>query len=179
MMYPGLASWAKFSRPCGTHFAIGSHAGAKNTTRSKKVTGSERSASQIYRVTQRLLARSRRTPGRLIVPMLSGPFQPPKPAPRGPATPFPGAENIRMAARSKSNFVQVRHRMKPTLGKGLLNGPLLDGFSRSGTLFEAPGATLCLRSGSRRKLSESIISGVAHSPTKIFKARGPQEMRES
>jgi hypothetical protein len=21
-MYPGLTSWAKFSRPCGTHFGI-------------------------------------------------------------------------------------------------------------------------------------------------------------
>src|ERR1700732_1240450 len=26
---PRTASWAKFSRPCGTHFAIGSHAGLK------------------------------------------------------------------------------------------------------------------------------------------------------
>ncbi len=26
---PRTASWAKFSRPCGTHFAIGSHADSK------------------------------------------------------------------------------------------------------------------------------------------------------
>jgi hypothetical protein len=39
----------------------------------------ERSASQIYRVTQRLMARSRRTPKVLIFPMLFGPFRPPKP----------------------------------------------------------------------------------------------------
>ena len=45
----------------------------------KKVTSSERSASQIYRVTQRLMARSRRTPKVLILPMLFGPFRPPKP----------------------------------------------------------------------------------------------------
>jgi hypothetical protein len=25
MVYPGLASWAKFSRPCGTHIVVGSH----------------------------------------------------------------------------------------------------------------------------------------------------------
>jgi hypothetical protein len=40
----------------------------------------ERSASQIYRVTQRLMARSRRTPRALVVPMPLGAFQPPKPA---------------------------------------------------------------------------------------------------
>jgi hypothetical protein len=39
----------------------------------------ERSTSQIYRVTQRLVARSRRTPRVLILPMLFGPFRPPKP----------------------------------------------------------------------------------------------------
>src|ERR1700730_3861607 len=39
----------------------------------------ERSASQIYRVTQRLMARSRRTPRVLILPMLFEPFPPPKP----------------------------------------------------------------------------------------------------
>jgi hypothetical protein len=39
----------------------------------------ERSASQIYRVTQRLVARSRRTPRVLISPMLFGAFRPPKP----------------------------------------------------------------------------------------------------
>jgi hypothetical protein len=39
----------------------------------------ERSASRIYRVTQRLMARSRRTPTVLILPMLFGPFRPPKP----------------------------------------------------------------------------------------------------
>ena len=49
----------------------------------------ERSASQIYRVTQRLMARSRRTPRVLIVPMPLGPFQPPKPTSGGPATVFP------------------------------------------------------------------------------------------
>jgi hypothetical protein len=49
----------------------------------------ERSASQIYRVTQRLIARSRRTPRVLILPMPFGAFQPLKPAPGGPATIFP------------------------------------------------------------------------------------------
>ena len=39
----------------------------------------ERSASQIYRVTQRLVARSRRTPRVLILPMLFGAFRLPKP----------------------------------------------------------------------------------------------------
>src|ERR1700692_2129275 len=39
----------------------------------------ERSASQIYRVTPHLVARSRRTPAVLILPMLLGPFRPPKP----------------------------------------------------------------------------------------------------
>ena len=47
--------------------------------KSKKVTSSERSASQIYHVTQRLMARSRRTPRALILPVLLGAFQPPKP----------------------------------------------------------------------------------------------------
>jgi hypothetical protein len=37
----------------------------------------ERSASQIYRLTQRLMARSRRTPRALILPMPLGAFQPP------------------------------------------------------------------------------------------------------
>jgi hypothetical protein len=39
----------------------------------------ERSASQIYHVTQRLVARSRRTPKALILPMLFEPFRPRKP----------------------------------------------------------------------------------------------------
>jgi hypothetical protein len=39
----------------------------------------ERSASQIYCVTQRLVARSRRTSAVLILPMLLGAFRPPKP----------------------------------------------------------------------------------------------------
>jgi hypothetical protein len=39
----------------------------------------ERSASQIYRLTQRLMARSRRTPRVLILRMLFGPFRPAKP----------------------------------------------------------------------------------------------------
>ena len=39
----------------------------------------ERSASQIYRVKTALVARSRRTPAVLILPMLLGAFQPPKP----------------------------------------------------------------------------------------------------
>jgi hypothetical protein len=43
----------------------------------------------MYCVTQRLVARSRRTPAVLILPMLLGAFQPPKPAPSGPATVFP------------------------------------------------------------------------------------------
>jgi hypothetical protein len=49
----------------------------------------ERSASQIYRVTQRLMARSRRTPRVLILPVPFGAFQPLKPAAGGPATLFP------------------------------------------------------------------------------------------
>ena len=39
----------------------------------------ERSASRIYRVTQGLVARSRRTLRMLILPMLLVPFRPPKP----------------------------------------------------------------------------------------------------
>src|SRR5712672_335976 len=39
----------------------------------------ERSASQIYRVVQRLMARSRRTPKMLILSMLFGAFRLPKP----------------------------------------------------------------------------------------------------
>jgi hypothetical protein len=39
----------------------------------------ERSASQIYRLTQRSMARSRRTPRVLISPMPLGAFRPPKP----------------------------------------------------------------------------------------------------
>jgi hypothetical protein len=46
----------------------------------------ERSASQIYRMTKRLMARSRRTSTVLVLPMPFGPFQPLKPAPGGPAT---------------------------------------------------------------------------------------------
>src|ERR1700691_5568655 len=38
-----------------------------------------RRSAQIYRVTQRLVARSRRTPRVLILPMLLGAFRPPKP----------------------------------------------------------------------------------------------------
>jgi hypothetical protein len=44
----------------------------------------ERSASQICRVIQGLVARSRRTPAVLILPMLFGAFQPPSPHRRGP-----------------------------------------------------------------------------------------------
>ena len=50
--------------------------------KSKKVTSSERSTPQIYRVTQRLVVRSRRTPRVLILLMLFGPFRPPKPGNR-------------------------------------------------------------------------------------------------
>jgi hypothetical protein len=53
----------------------------------------ERSAAQIYRVTQRLVARSRRTPTVLILLMPFGAFQPLKPAPGGPATVFLRADN--------------------------------------------------------------------------------------
>jgi len=42
----------------------------------------ERSAPQIYRVTQPLVARSRRTPTVLVLPMLFGAFRPPKPGKR-------------------------------------------------------------------------------------------------
>src|SRR5580704_116642 len=49
----------------------------------------ERSASRIYRGTPHLMARSRRTPRMPILPMPFGAFQPPKPAPVGPATVFP------------------------------------------------------------------------------------------
>jgi hypothetical protein len=42
----------------------------------------ERSASQIYPVAQRLVARSRRTPTGFILPMLFGAFRPPKPGKR-------------------------------------------------------------------------------------------------
>ena len=54
----------------------------QTTGQIKKVTSSERSDSQIYRVTPRLMARSRRTPRMLILPMPFGAFQPPKPAHR-------------------------------------------------------------------------------------------------
>ena len=50
----------------------------------------ERSASRIYRVTQRLWARSRRTSRMLILALLLRAFQPPKPASRGePPRSFP------------------------------------------------------------------------------------------
>jgi hypothetical protein len=63
----------------------------------------ERSASPIYRVTQRLVARSRRacpesSRGNLggpYLPMPLGAFQPPKPAPGGPAPVFPRAREPR------------------------------------------------------------------------------------
>jgi hypothetical protein len=51
----------------------------QTTPEDKKVTNSERSASQIYRVTQRSVARSRRTPKVLILPTLFESFRPPKP----------------------------------------------------------------------------------------------------
>jgi hypothetical protein len=51
----------------------------RTTPEDKKVRNSGRSASQIYRVTQRLVARSRRTPRVLILSMLFGTFRPPKP----------------------------------------------------------------------------------------------------
>jgi hypothetical protein len=66
----------------------------------------ERSASQIYRVTQRLVARSRRTPEMLILPMPFTPFQPPKPAPRAPATVFP-------APRTRTGRLQCTKRCTP------------------------------------------------------------------
>jgi hypothetical protein len=53
----------------------------------------ERSASTDLSREQRLVARSRRTPKMLILSMPFAPFQPPKPAPGGPATVFPEAEN--------------------------------------------------------------------------------------
>ena len=56
----------------------------QTTTEDKKVTNSERSASRIYRVTQPLVARSRRTPRVLILPLLFGAFRPPKPENKTP-----------------------------------------------------------------------------------------------
>src|ERR1700733_1010710 len=61
----------------------------QTTTEDKKVTNSERSASQIYGVTPRLMARSRGNPEDAILPMPFELFRPPKPAPGGPATVFP------------------------------------------------------------------------------------------
>ncbi len=49
----------------------------------------ERSASQIYRAIPHLVARSRRTPRMLSLPMPFEAFQPPKPRPGGPVTVFP------------------------------------------------------------------------------------------
>jgi hypothetical protein len=49
-------------------------------------------------VTQRLVARSRTTPRVLILPVPLGAFQLPKPAPGGPATVFPLAENQELAS---------------------------------------------------------------------------------
>jgi hypothetical protein len=59
----------------------------------------ERSASQTYRVAQRLTARSRRTPRVLILPVPLGAFQPPKPALGGPATVFPWGREQEMNGR--------------------------------------------------------------------------------
>src|SRR5271154_4830738 len=58
--------------------APSSSANTKNSNSPQK-RHPERSASQIYRVTQRLVARSRRTPTVLILPMPFEPFRPPKP----------------------------------------------------------------------------------------------------
>ena len=58
----------------------------------------ERSAARIYRVTQRLAARSRRTSRMLILALLLRAFQPPKPASRGCATVFPRGPRTRTAA---------------------------------------------------------------------------------
>ena len=65
----------------------------------------ERSAPQIYRVTQRLVARSRRTPRVLILPMPFGAFQPLKPAPDGPATIFPWGRQQGLLA----SYVRLLH----------------------------------------------------------------------
>jgi hypothetical protein len=53
----------------------------------------ERSASQIYRATQHLMARSRRTPRVLVLPMPLGAFQPRSPHLADSPRSFPGAEN--------------------------------------------------------------------------------------
>jgi hypothetical protein len=58
----------------------------------------ERSASQIYRMIQRLAARSRRTSAMLILPVLFGAFHPPSPHRAGPPRSFPGAENQELAS---------------------------------------------------------------------------------
>src|SRR5580704_12494043 len=72
----------------------------------------ERSASQICRVTQRLEARSRRTSrGALILPMLFGAFQPPKPASGGPATVFhrgPPVQGGSCPQRPAAGFLGLR-----------------------------------------------------------------------
>jgi hypothetical protein len=59
----------------------------QTTPEDKKVTNSERSASQINRVTQRLMARSRRNRRMLILPLPLTPFQPLKPASVDPMYP--------------------------------------------------------------------------------------------
>jgi hypothetical protein len=46
----------------------------------------ERSAAQACRVANRFMARSRRTPGMLVLPMPFAPFRPPKRAPAVPTT---------------------------------------------------------------------------------------------
>jgi len=77
----------------------------------------ERSASQIFRVTQRLMARSRRTPRMLILPMPLGAFQPPKPAPGGPATVFPWGREQELIRTIHPEFKIPRTDLKD--GSGL------------------------------------------------------------
>jgi hypothetical protein len=83
----------------------------------------ERSASRIYRVTPHLMARSRRTPRMLILPMPFGASQPPKPAyrillrypPDGHGYIFSCAVIIffhpRVCARSLNSGLMVRIRL--------------------------------------------------------------------
>jgi hypothetical protein len=58
----------------------------------------ERSASQIRRVTQSLMARSRRTPAALNLPMPLGAFRPPMPVAGGLGTVFPGGREQELIA---------------------------------------------------------------------------------
>ena len=75
----------------------------------------ERSASQIHRLTQRLVARSRRTSAVLILPMLLEAFRPPRPATVFPWGREPELASIKCMKRCTRDY-QVRIAADPVVG---------------------------------------------------------------